>query len=64
MMHRQMTSAEMTHLPMTEEITKIHLIHVEGFQSHSREFSKKVEFVYEKYHICIISTNVNQYLPF
>jgi uncharacterized protein (DUF427 family) len=64
MTYRQMTSLVMTHLQSTETITRSHLIGSEGFWSDSERGFRKVEFVYEKYHVCMHSTNINQYLAF
>jgi hypothetical protein len=64
MMHRQMTSPAITHLQMTEKITRSHPIGSEGFWSDSERVFQNVEFVCEKYHVCMLSTNVNQYLAF
>jgi hypothetical protein len=47
---------------MAEKITKTHLIGLEGFRSDSVRVFRNMEFVCEKYHVCMLSTNVNQYL--
>jgi hypothetical protein len=52
------------HLQTTEKITKSHPIGSEGYQSDSERVFRNVEFVCEKYHICMLSTNINQYLVF
>jgi hypothetical protein len=64
MMHQQMMSPALTHLQTTEKITRSHPIGSEGFRSDSGRVFQNVEFVCKKYHICILSTNVNQYLAF
>jgi hypothetical protein len=64
MTHRQMMGSVITHLHMTEKITRSHPIGSEGFWRDSQRVFRNVEFVCKKYHICILSTNVNQYLAF
>jgi hypothetical protein len=64
MTHRTMTSPAITPLQTTEKITRSHLISSEGFRSDSERVFQNVEFLCEKYHICMLSTNVNQYLAF
>jgi hypothetical protein len=64
MMDQQTTSSVMTHLRMAEKITRGHLIGSEGFRSYSERVFRNVEFVCEKYHVCMLSTKVNQYLAF
>jgi hypothetical protein len=59
-----MMSPAMTHLQMTKKITRSHPISSEGFRSDSERVFQNVELVYEKYHICMLSTNVNQDLAF
>jgi hypothetical protein len=59
-----MMSPVVTHLQMTEKITRSHPIGSEGFQSDFERVFQNMEFVCKKYHICILSTNVNQYLSF
>jgi hypothetical protein len=61
---RQMTRPATTHLQITEKITRSHPIGSEGFQSDFKRVFRNVEFVGEKYHVCILSTNVNQYWVF
>jgi hypothetical protein len=64
MTHRQMTSPAITHLQTMEKITRSHPIGLEGFWSNSDRVSQNVEFVYKRYYVCMLSTNVNQYLAF
>jgi hypothetical protein len=64
MMYRQRMSAVITHLQTTEKITRSYLIGAEGFWSDSERVFRNVEFVCEKYHVCMLSTIVNQYLAF
>jgi hypothetical protein len=64
MMHRQATSPAIAHLQMTEKITRHYPIGSEGFRSNSDTVFRNAEFVCKKYHLCILSTNVNQYLAF
>jgi hypothetical protein len=64
MMHRQTTSSVMRDLQTAKKITRSHPIGSEGFQSDSGRVFQNVEFVCEKYHVYILSTNVNQYLAF
>jgi hypothetical protein len=52
------------YLQMTEKITRSYPIGSEGFQNNSARVFRNVEFVCKKYHICMLSTNVNQYLAF
>jgi hypothetical protein len=59
-----MTSPAVTHLQTTEKITRSHLLGSEGFRCDSERVFRNVEFVCEKYYICMLSTNVNQYLAF
>jgi hypothetical protein len=64
MPHRQMTSPALTHLQMTEKITRSHPIGSERFRSNSGKVFQNVEVVCKKYHVCMLSTNINQYLVF
>jgi hypothetical protein len=64
MMHRQRTSPAITHLQMTENITRSHPIGLEGFRSNSERVFQNVEFICKTFHICMLSTNVNWYLVF
>jgi hypothetical protein len=64
MMHQETMSSVMMYLPMAEKITRSHPIGSEVFRSDSERAFRNVEFVCEKYHICILSTNANQYLAF
>jgi hypothetical protein len=64
MTHRQMRSLAITHLQTTEKITRSYPIGLEGFQNDSERVFGNVEFVCKKYHICMLSTNINQYLAF
>jgi hypothetical protein len=57
-------SPAMIHLHMAEKITRSYMIGSEGYWSDSKSVFQNVEFVYEKYHVCMLSTNVNQYLAF
>jgi hypothetical protein len=54
----------MTYLQMTEKITKSLPIGSEGCRSDSERVFQNVEIVCEKYHVCMLSTNINQYLVF
>jgi hypothetical protein len=64
MTHRQMMGQVITHLQTTEKITRSHQISSEGFWSNSERVFQNTEFVCEKYHVCMLSTKVNQYLAF
>jgi hypothetical protein len=64
MTHQQMTSSVMRHLRTAEKITRSHLIGLEGFRSDFGRVFRNVEFVCKKSHVCMLSTNVNQYLVF
>jgi hypothetical protein len=64
MTHQQTTSSVMMHLQMAEKIIRTHPIGLEGFQSDFGRVSRNGEFVCKKYHVCMLSTNVNQYLAF
>jgi hypothetical protein len=64
MIYQEMTSPVITHLQTTEKITRSHPIGSEGFRSDSERVFQNVEFVYEKYHVYMLSTNINQYLAF
>jgi hypothetical protein len=64
MTHQQTMSSVMRHLQTAEKITRSHPIGLEGFRSDSETVFRNVEFVCEKYHVCMLSTNVNQYLAF
>jgi hypothetical protein len=54
----------MMHLRRAEKITRSYPIHSEGFRSDSERGFRNVEFVCEKYHVYMLSTNINQYLAF
>jgi hypothetical protein len=64
MMHQPTTSSVMRHLRRAEKITRTYPIGLEGFQSDFGRVFRNVEFVCKKYHVCMLSTNVNQYLAF
>jgi hypothetical protein len=64
MMHRQMTSLMIIYLQTTEKSTRSHSLGSERFWSDSERVFRNIEFVYGKYHICMLSTKVNQYLAF
>jgi hypothetical protein len=49
---------------MADKITKSHLIGSEQFRSIWTNNFKNPKYVCEKYYICMLSTNVNQYLAF
>jgi hypothetical protein len=64
MTHQRTMSSVMRHLRTAEKITRSHLIGSGGFRSDSERVFRNVEFVCEKYHVYMLSTNVNQYLAF
>jgi hypothetical protein len=49
---------------MVEKIAKTHLIGLERLQSDSERVFQNVKFIYKIYYVCILSTNINQYLVF
>jgi hypothetical protein len=59
-----MTSSATMHLRIAEKITHSQLIGSERFSSNSERGFQYVKFAYKKYHVCMLSTNVNQYLVF
>jgi hypothetical protein len=64
MMYQQTMSSLRRHLRMAEKITRSYPIGLERVWSDSGRVFQNMEFVCKKYHVCMLSTNIKQYLAF